>query len=450
MLTSRPGQPLHSENEGSLDEAVRLSCRRLIPFLLLMYVLAFLDRVNIGFAKQSFQSSTGISDAAYAFGAGLFFVTYALLEVPSNLMMHRVGARRWLARIMVSWGLISGALMFARGPASFYALRALLGAAEAGFFPGVILYLTYWFPKASVGRIFGLFYFGAPIAFIVGGPLSGSLLRLDGIAGIAGWQWMFLLEGLLASATGVWAYFYLDDKPAAASWLPEHARAALVASLAGEEEHRTARTGKGRNYILPLLHFAAIYLLIQASVYGVVFYLPTQVAALLGKRVGLEVGLVTAVPWLCALLLTYLLPRFADRHGGHRVLATLVLLVSASGIAVSAAGRPVMAFVALCCAAAAFNAVQPLFWIFPVASFGGVAAAGGIAFINASGAIGGFVAPNVRNWAEVYFHSPHAGLYLLALASLVAAILVLLLRSGQGPIVFSEAPESEARKGAAT
>src|SRR5687768_3206267 len=179
-----------------LDRAIGRARSRLVPFLLLMYVLSFLDRANIGFAKQAFQVSAGISDAAYAFGAGLFFLTYALFEVPSNLIMHRIGARLWMCRIMVTWGLVSAAMMFASGEIAFYFLRMLLGAAEAGFFPGVILYLTYWFPDRSRGQIMGLFYFGAPLAFILGGPLSGLLLEMHGAAGLEGWQWMFLIEGL--------------------------------------------------------------------------------------------------------------------------------------------------------------------------------------------------------------------------------------------------------------
>jgi len=200
-----------------------------------MYILSFLDRANIGFAKQAFQASAGISDAAYALGAGLFFLTYALLEVPSNLIMHRVGARIWMARIMVTWGVIAAAMRFAKGEYSFYALRLLLGAAEAGFFPGVILYLTYWFPQRSRGQVMGLFYFGAPLAFIFGSPLSGLLLELHGMAGLEGWQWMFLIEGSLASVVGVWAFFYLDHKPADARWLPTAQKQALSPALAQAE-----------------------------------------------------------------------------------------------------------------------------------------------------------------------------------------------------------------------
>ena len=419
-----------ADDHTALRRAFSLSRRRLVPFLLLMYVLSFLDRANIGFAKQAFQVSTGLSNSAYAFGAGLFFIAYAVFEVPSNLVMHRVGARLWMARIMITWGLASAAMMFATGPASFYALRILLGAAEAGFFPGVILYVTYWFPRRSRGQILGLFYFGAPLAFIFGGPLSGLLLEFDGRSGLHGWQWMFLVEGLLASLVGIWALFYLDDRPADAKWLPSAEKRALMSAIESEDAAKAAQGPVSAWTVLgrPMVWlFVAVYFLIQMSVYGVVFYLPSQVAALLGRKVGLEVGLVTAIPWLCALLATLALPRIADRRGIHGGLAAATLLVSGIGIAVSAGSGPVVALVALCFAAAGFIAVQPLFWTFPTGYLGGVAAAGGIALINALGGLGGFLAPNVKAWADGSFGSPRAGLYGLACTTIVGAALCLAL-----------------------
>jgi MFS family permease len=415
----------------TLDAAIARARRRLVPFLLLMYVLAFLDRANIGFAKQSFQASSAISDAAYALGAGLFFITYALFEVPSNLILHRVGARRWLARIMVTWGLVSAAMGLVRGEAAFYAVRLLLGAAEAGFFPGVILYLTYWFPHAQRGRILGLFYFGAPIAFIAGGPLSGLLLDLHGLAGLAGWQWMFAVEGLLAVAVGLWTWGYLTDRPADAAWLPEPERRALTEAI--DAEARELQAAGRHSFIRALadprvMLFVAIYFLIQMSVYGLTFFLPTQVARLLGKAVGFEVGLVTAVPWACAIAATFALTRAADAREAHRPLAVAALAASALGIAVSAQGPPLVALAALCVAAAGFIAAQPLFWTFPTRHLGGTAAAGGFALINALGALGGFVAPNVKTWADGRFGSPAAGLYVLAATTALGAMLILAVR----------------------
>jgi MFS family permease len=402
--------------------------KRLLPVLLLMYVVAFLDRANVGFAKKAFQADTGVSDAAFALGAGIFFLGYALFEVPSNLILHRIGARIWMARIMVTWGLISAAMMFAYNERTFYILRVLLGIAEAGFFPGVILYLTFWFPAFARGRAMGLFYFGAPLAFIFGSPLSGLLLELHGLAGLRGWQWMFIVEGLLASIIGVFAFFYLDNGPEEARWLSDREKAALSAALsldhAGPDSHgprgAVAALCNGR-----VLYFALIYFIIQMSVYGVVFYLPSQVAGLLGADVGAKVGFVTALPWICALIATYLLPRWSDRTGERRLFGAGLLTICALGMAASvASASPALSLLALCFAAAGFISVQPIFWTLPTNYLQGAAAAGGIALINSLGSLGGFVAPNVRTWAERSFASPSAGLYLLAATTLIGAVLV--------------------------
>lgn len=415
--------------------------KRLIPFLLLMYILGFLNRTNIGFARDALRASAHISNAAYALGAGLFFLSYAAFEVPSNFMMHRLGARIWLTRIMVTWGMISAAMIFARGDWSFYVLRLLLGAAEAGFFPGVILYLTYWFPNRSRTAMIGLFYFGAPLAFIFGSPMSGYLMQLRGAAGISGWQWMFLIEGLMTVAVGAWTFWYLDDRPSDARWLLSDEKAALSASVVNEDEARTAHGPVAFSAVLRnfrVMYFIIIYFFIQMSIYGVIFYLPTQVAALLGVKVNLEVGLVTAIPWICALIATFLIPRFAQRTGRHRSIAAVTLAISGMGIAVSASASPSIAIVALCFAAAGFIAVQPLFWTFPTSYLGGAAAAGGIALINALGSIGGFLAPNLKAWADSIFGSPNAGLYALAATTLVGSLLILvLLRPVTGSVASS-------------
>ncbi len=419
-----------STTDQVLSRAIRRARRRLLPFLLLMYVVAFLDRANIGFVKQQFQISVGISETAFAWGAGLFFLSYALFEIPSNLILHRVGARIWMCRIMVTWGMVSVATMFVRGPVSFYCLRLLLGFAEAGFFPGVILYLTYWFPNRVRGRIMGQFYFGAPLAFIFGGPLSGLLLTMHGKAGLHGWQWMFLVEGSLAVAVGVWAFWYLSDRPRDASWLSDVERPELEKALAEEEDVRRAHGPAAFLAALRdprLFHFGAIYFLIQMSVYGVVFYLPSEVAGILGKRMGLEVGIVSALPWACALAAVIWIPWWADRMQRPRVLAASVLAISGVASAAFLAPNGVVALAAICVAASGFIAVQPVFWTFPTGYLAGTAAAGGIAVINTLGALGGFVAPNIKVWADRHFGFPAAGLYVLAGFTLLAAGLIVLL-----------------------
>jgi MFS family permease len=394
--------------DAELKRATDKALRRLLPFLLLMYVLAFLDRANVGFAEEAFKWDTGLSNAAYAFGAGIFFVGYALF--------------------------VSASMLFVRSQNMFYTLRFLLGVAEAGFFPGVIYFLSQWFPASVRTRALGLFYFGAPLAFIFGSPLSGLLLEMHGVGGLKGWQWMFLIEGVLASAVGVWAFWYLDNRPADAKWLTPGERLTLGDAMRAEEREKTSHGPAGLLAALTnrrVLFLSTIYFAIQMSVYGVVFFLPSQVAALLGTTLGMKVGLVTAIPWICALIAVYAVSRFADQRGPHTALiGASALVVSAIGIAASVAfTSPLLSLAALCLAAAGFIAVQPLFWSFPTAYLGGVAAAGGIALINSIGSLGGFFAPNMKTFAEEAFESSQAGLYVLAGTTLIGAALFLGLRT---------------------
>jgi sugar phosphate permease len=419
--------PQPAPNQEILDRAVGRAKRRLLPFMLLMYLLSYLDRANIGYAKQAYQAATGVTDAAFAFGAGAFFLTYALFEIPSNLIMHRVGARIWMARIMIVWGLFSAAMVFAKSDTSFSAIRLLLGAAEAGFFPGSILYFTYWFPVHVRGQVMGIFYFGSPLALMLGGPLSGMLLELDGTFGLQGWQLMFAVEGLMASLVGVWAFFYLTDRPANAKWMPQEERDALTNAIAAEEEAKQARgtVSFGSVFRNPrLLHFAAIYFLIQISGYGVAFYLPTRVSALLGVKVGLWVGIVSAIPWACAIIAASFWPAVAMRTGYRRTFACISLFGVTLGLCLSANLPPILAIAAMCLVTAGIISAQPIFWTFPTAYFGGVGAAAGIATINALGNLGGLVAPSAKTWLEQRFASTDAGLYFLASSGLLAAILV--------------------------
>ncbi|MGW1677855.1 MFS transporter [Saccharopolyspora sp. NPDC002376] len=431
----------------ALTTAIRRVMVRLLPFLLFMYVIAFLDRVNIGFAKEEFQAHTGISEASYALGAGLFFIGYALFEVPSNLIMMRVGARWWMCRIMVTWGLISSAMALVNDEFLFYLLRFLLGVAEAGFFPGVILFITHWVPHAYRARCNALFYFGIPLASVLGGPLSGLLLELDGVAGILGWQWMFAVEGLIACVVGVWAFFYLDNKPADAKWLTQDQRHALQNAVDQEAEAKQAHgPHRLRTALLDprVLYFCLIYFLIQCSVYGMTFYLPTQVADAVGTEVGLLVGLVTAIPWTIALLVNIAVSTSADRlaQPKKRFVAAACVAGGSVGIAASAYfATPVLAIAGLSIAAAGYISVQPVFWTFPAAYLTGTAAAAGIGLINSLGNLGGFVAPVAKNWIETTLDSPSAGLYLLSCCGFAAAALFLTLSRANAP---TENPGNEA------
>ena len=411
-----------------LNQALSKIRWRILPFVALMFAMAIIDRSNIGFAKHALQADTGLSNAAFALGAGIFFIGYAVFEVPSNLMLHKVGARIWLSRIMITWGLVSAAMMFAHNETSFYILRFLLGVAEAGLSPGVVLYLTDWFPQHKRGAAYGIYYFGVPVSLMVGGPVSGWLLE-SAQFGLTGWQWMFVTEGLAASVIGVFALFYLTDKPRTAKWLTEQEKAAVEHEL--EKEHLLkADTGPSswRSALInpTVLYFTLIYFTIQVSVYGVLFYLPTRIAELLGTGIGLEVGLLTSLPWIATVIVLYAVTRYADRKGLQTRLAALMLALAAVGMVGStlSASLPLV-ILAFCLAAAGFITVQPLFWTLPTRFLSGAAAASGIAVIGALGNLGGFLAPTVKTWAEQQFDSTHAGMYFLAAMALLGTLMLL-------------------------
>ena len=426
-LTTHPAE---SPVSPDLHSAIRRATRRLAPWLMMMYVVSFLDRANIGFAKQALAASKGITEKAYALAAGLFFLSYSSFGFPSNLVLHRIGAKVWMSVLMVGWGLLSMATMFVSGPHSFYILRLLLGVMEAGFFPGVILYLTYWFPNHVRGQLMGLFYLGVPVSLILGGPLSGMLLDVPRWLGLDGWQWMFLVEGFLAVAMGFVAYWFLDNNPAHAHWLPANEKQALLEALVAEE---AGRREIGPTRLLPMLRdpqelrFLLIYTLIQMSTYGAIFYLPAEISALLHKPEGFEVGLVTSIPWLCTLAAVYYLPRLADERRTHRWMGAAILLVSGGASFVFPTAGPELGIVALSIAVSGFISVQPIFWTFPTAYLADVAAAGGIALIG-TGNLGGFFAPNLKVWADEHFHSSSAGLYVLAALTVINAALIATLR----------------------
>ncbi|WP_266064568.1 MFS transporter [Brucella intermedia] len=413
-----------------LDSAVGKCTRRLLPFIVLMYTMAFLDRANVGFAKQAFQIDTGLSDAAFAFGAGIFFIGYALFEIPSNIILQRVGAKIWMCRIMVTWGLVAAAMMFAHNETIFYVLRFLLGVTEAGFFPGVILYLTYWFPERSRGKATGYFYFGVPLALVVGGPISGFLLEWHGLAGLAGWQWMFLIEGLAAAAVGVWAFFWLDDRPRDAQWLSTDERAAIEEQLKSEDAAKVAHAPSGMFSSLTdgrALYLTLTFFFVQIAAYGLIFYLPVIVSGYLGVKVGLEVGIITAIPWIVSLVGIYYLTSWSDRTGNRHSVVTLSYLALAISLVASAYLGTVLGVAALCVAAAAYCGATPLFWTICTKHLSNSSAATGIALIGAVGNLGGFVAPNLKAWVEGNF-GPQASMIAIAATALISAIMVFAIR----------------------
>ncbi len=431
---AEPDAAAHPANQDP-ERAIARARRRLVSFLLLLYVISFLDRANIGFAKQALQTYVGISPEAYALAAGLFFISYSLSGFPSNLILHRIGARIWMSVIMVAWGAVSMSTMFVKGGASLYTLRLLLGVAEAGFFPGVILYLTYWFPNRVRGQMMGLFYLGVPFSLVLGSPLSGFLLGMHPVRPFQNWQWMFLIEGFMAVVAGFVSWWYLDNRPVDAAWLPPAEKQALIATLTREENERRASGPAGlwpmlRN--LRVLQFLLIYTLIQISVYGAVFYLPTEVSDLLHKPAGLETGVVSAIPWVCASLAVWWLPRIADRRNLHRPIASATMLISGVASFVFPASGPLVGLIALSVVVSGIIAAQPIFWTFPTGYLADRAAAGGIAVVTL-GNLGGFFGPNMKVWADDTFHSPNAGLYLLAALTVLNAGLISLVKTRRYP-----------------
>ncbi|MBW7981213.1 MFS transporter [Enterobacillus tribolii] len=416
---------------AQLTTAVNKTRWRLVPFMLSLYILAFLDRANIGFAKESYQIDTGLSNEAYALGAGIFFVAYALLGAPANLLMKKFGAKTWIGCTTLAWGVLSSAMAFADTEFKFLLVRTLLGAAEAGFFPGMIYLTSLWFPLKSRASVMGLFYLGAPLALTLGSPLSGALLEMHGLAGHPGWFWMFVIEGLLAVAAGIWTFWYLDDEPSKARFLTVQEKQALMAEMAAEESKKETSSIRAGLKIPAVWHLGIIYLIIQISVYGLIFFLPTQVASLLGTKVGFTASLVAAIPWVAAMFGTYYIPRYADKSGALRNVAGMTLLVAALGIGASAlTSSPALAIVALCFAAIGFIAVQPVFWTMPTMLLSGSALAAGIGFINMFGAIGGFLAPQIRVAADNWFGNNIAGLLVLCGITLIGVVAIMTLKRG--------------------
>jgi len=416
-------------NASAAEAAVyRKVTWRLLPFLMSCYVVAYLDRVNIGFAKLQMLGDLGFSETIYGLGAGMFFIGYFLFEVPSNMLLHRIGARIWIGRIMISWGLVSAAFMFVSTPWMFYALRFLLGVAEAGFYPGIILYLTYWYPSDRRARVIALFMTAIPLSGIFGGPLSGWIMAtLGGLKGLTGWQWLFLIEAMPALVMGVAVLLYLDNGIRAARWLNEDEKRILERRLtadgAGIVEHRSlgAVFADKRIWLMSAIYFSAVM-----GQYGLTFWMPTLLQSA-GVKGTLEIGLLTAVPYSVAVVAMLLFARSADRRRERRWHAALPLVIGAIGLTLTAwAGtHTALAVVCLSLAAAGLISSTPLFWGLPTAFLTGAAAAAGIAAINSVGNLAGFVSPYVVGWLRDTTHSPEMGLYVIAVVQIVGALMVM-------------------------
>jgi ACS family tartrate transporter-like MFS transporter len=412
--------------------AIRRAVRRLIPFIFLCYVIAYIDRVNIGFAATELQKDLGLSDKVFGLGGGLFFLGYCLFEIPSNLVLERVGARRWIARIMVGWGFVSMSMMLMSGTWSFYAARILLGIAEAGFFPGIILYLTYWVPAAERARTGALFMTAAPIAVIVGAPVSEALLSLDGLMGLRGWQWLFLVEGLPAVVLGVVAWFYLTDRPSQARWLPDDERRALTALMDREHAERAARhTGSHLATLMQgrVLLLCAIYFLNALVTYGVFLWLPRILREVSGFR-GAALSGITMIPFIVALVGMVLIGHHSDRTGERKWHVAACALTAAVGLVLASSFQDNTALIVLSFTLSQLGqrSVMSVFWAIPPMFLGGTAAAAGIAMINSIGNLGGAVGPTLVGWLRGSSGDYTSGLLALAGVLVLQAVLVASLR----------------------
>ena len=416
------------ENELRRDIVIRRVTRRLIPFAFICYVVAYIDRVNIAFAARVLQQDLGLSATQYGIGAGLFFLGYCLFEIPSNLVLERVGARLWIARIMIVWGLVSMATMFVTDVGSFYIARVVLGIAEAGFFPGMVLYLTYWIPAADRARTNALFMTAAPVSAIIGAPISEGLLSLNGMMGLHGWQWLFLVEGLPAVVLGVVAFFYLDDGPERASWLPDDERQWVMNAIQRERssaEGASAHTIRAGLLNPAVWRFALVLFLIVTSGYGFSFFLPQIVKRLSGAS-DLAVGLWTAVPFTAAAIGMITVAAHSDRTGERRRHVAACAALAATGLAASSfSGSPVVALALLAAAAVGLYSATPPFWSLPTAFLRGDGAAAGIGLINSIGNLGGFVGPYLMGWMQGLFGDFRVGLRVLAASALLSGVLVL-------------------------
>ena len=412
----------------TIDAVLAKARRRLIPFLFLLYIVAYLDRINVGFAAQQMNQALGFSATVYGFGAGIFFLSYVLFEIPSNVILARVGARLWIARIMITWGLVSSAMMFVHSASGFYTLRFLLGLAEAGFFPGIIFYLTRWFPARERARTIAAFMTATLIAGVVGGPISGTLLSLHGAGGLAGWQWLFLLEGVPSIILGFVVLKVLAERPEEATWLTPAERATLVACLnqdAGSQRHETTRgaLSNGRTWLLAIVYFT-----IPVTLYGIGFFLPQMLKTASGSS-DFIVGLLSAIPYAAGAVAMVFVGRHSDRTGERRWHVLVAALVSAAGLALSALSTGIAwSVVTLSIAMLGLASMFGPFWALTTSTMGGVGAAASIALVNSVGNTGGFVGPYMLGAINDATHSFALGLLAIAAMLAAGATLVLLVR----------------------
>jgi len=405
---------------------------RLLPFLLLCYTFAYLDRVNIGFAKLQMQSDLGFSDAVYGLGAGIFFLGYVLFEVPSNLLLPKIGARKTISRIMVLWGLTSAAMLFVHSEPMFYAMRFLLGVFEAGFAPGMIFYLTYWYSRARMAQVMAIVMLAGPIGGMFGGPLSTWIMTsFSGAHGLDGWQWMFLVEGLPCVIFGILALFVLDDGPADARWLSSDEKRLLASEVDSSSTHQSfAQVAKDpRVYLMAVPYFCFI-----CGIYAVSFWLPTILKAD-GVTDTMQIGLYSAIPYIASAIAMTVVGRSSDRHGERRYHSAIPALIGSATLAIATfyGGQLAISLTCITIATAMMWVAYTVFWAMPPEYLKGDAASGGIALINTIGLIGGFLSPTIIGWARTATGNLQAGLYVMVVLLAIGAIVLIMMRPAATP-----------------
>lgn len=428
MQSTAPPMGLDAAEAG-VEAIYNKIAKRILPFLTLLFVVAWLDRVNVGFAKLQMQQDLGLSDAAFGLGAGIFYIGYLLFEVPSNLLLEKIGARKTMARITILWGLTTMATMFVKSATSFYVLRFLLGAFEAGLYPGVILYLTYWFPARRRAQMLGFFMTAVPLGGILGGPVAGWIMSaMGGVMGYANWQWLFILEGLPSVILGIITLLILDDKPEEAEWLGQHEKQQVVADLQkdrrleGEQKHSFIDALKvPQVWLLALIYFC----LVSANP-TLGFWLPTIIKGL-GVRSDFIIGLLAALPYIIGVIMTVIVGRHSDRKLERRYHCALATLAAAAGLVLISVlnASPVLSFLALVVAVAGVLAAFAPFWQIPTMLLAGSAAAGGIALINSLGNLSGFVGPYLVGWLKDMTGTTATGLYAVAGLEVLCTVLIL-------------------------
>lgn len=438
------GAVMTGHDNAAVRSANRKFFARIIPLLMLMLIINQIDRSNIGFIKHQLELDVGISTAAFGFGAGLFFIGYALFEVPSNILLDKLGARTWLTRIMITWGVVVFATGFIQTPGQFYIARFLLGIAEAGFFPGLLFYFRKWVPNVYRGRATALILSSSAAAYLLSGPITGGLLEMHDFLGIAGWKWVLFIEGAISVLVGIFAIGWLVSAPESAKWLTPQEKTALNSTLAEESTSRDRTSREVSKWKLlfegQMAYLCFLFFTMCMTGYTLVFWQP-QIIARIGGLSPFEVGLLTSVPWLCAIIAINILGRLADRfHHRRELMLSIALVVTAIGTFLCATGSPIFGLLALCIVCVGSKSSAVLFWPIPQANLPSSIVAPGIALINSLGNLGGFFAPTIFGYLELKTGSTMGGLMGLSAFSVFAAITLLFVKTRPKPVAMEKSP----------